>query len=194
VLKRLAVVIPEVEEALEKVSFPVWSMVRSEDPVEEAITSGLILATPVTPTVAAGVVDPTPSLPFEPKLNMSAPVEEAIASGYKVVEVPITVRVAIGDEVPIPTLPLAKIAKSDAPVDDATWNGLRLDVLVAWTLNTKVVFVALTPANEPLSKNALVVIAEADDQRASLPVAPPASAVVIPRDDVATHLVVVPVV
>jgi hypothetical protein len=41
VLKRLAVVIPEVEEALEKVSFPVWSMVRSEDPVEEAMVRGL---------------------------------------------------------------------------------------------------------------------------------------------------------
>jgi hypothetical protein len=111
VLKRLAVVIPEVEEALEKVSFPVWSMVRSEDPVEEAMTRGLI------------------------------------------VEVPITVSVAIGDDVPIPTLPLAKIAKSEAPVDDATWNGLRLDVLVACTLNTNVVFVALTPVNEPLSIN-----------------------------------------
>ena len=56
--------------------------------------------------------------------------------------------------------------------------------------------VALTPATVPLSKRIPVVKVEADDQIAALPAAPPESEAppVIPKVEVATHWVLVPVV
>ena len=71
-----------------------------------------------------GVDDPIPILPFDPKLNMSEPVDDAIANAYGFVEVPNIASIAIGEVVPIPMFPLAEIEKSEAPVEDATLNGL----------------------------------------------------------------------
>jgi hypothetical protein len=95
--------------------------------------------------------------------------------------------------VPTATVPPARTARSDAPDDDATWNGLRLEVLVARTLNTKLDEVALIPVNTPLSMSVDVPSVVAESQRVAKPVEPPVRAEAIPSVDVATHLVDVPV-
>ena len=132
--------------------------------------------------------------PLEEMLKRLTPVEEATVKRLSVgrVEVPEIVNREDDVVVPTPTFPLAKIAKNEDPVDDATLNGLILDVDVACTLNAYEDDVALTPENIPLSKNDPVVKAVDDAQRASLPVAPPVSSPVIPRDEVDTHFVDVP--
>jgi hypothetical protein len=109
---------------------------------------------------------------------------------------PATCSLSVGADTPTPTFPLAKIVKSDVPVDDATLNGLRLEVDVACTLNANDDEVALIPANTPLSKSVDVPNVVEVSHRVAKPNTPPDTPEppVIPRDDVATQRVEVPVV
>jgi hypothetical protein len=168
-------------------------MVKSEDPVEEAMATGLVPLVPVSEKFADGVDDPIPILPLDPKLNISAPVEEATARAYGWVEVPRIARVAIGVVVPpIPTLPFWSTESIVAPVEDAITNGLV--PAVPWRLKVTVDEVALTPETVPLSIKRPVPIVVAVNQRVTRSTVPPERIAPIPRVDVATHLVVVPVV
>jgi len=173
---------------------PLEPKLNMRAPVDEAIASGYeVEAFPVILTLAIGVDDPTPNLPLEPKTNMRAPVEDAIANGYWVVEVPRIARVAIGVVVPpIPTLPLLRTVRIVAPVEDAIANGLTPDA--PCTLKVTVDEVALIPATVPLSRSVEVPRVVVVSQRVAKPRAPPVRDEVIPSVDVATHLVVVPVV
>jgi hypothetical protein len=135
-----------------------------------------------------------PTLPLDAILNHCAPVDEATVKRLSISPAcPVIERAEDGVEEPIPMFPLAKIVNIDTPVDEATLNGLRLEVEVACTLNANDDDVALTPANDPLSKNEADPSVVADDQRASLPVVPPESDPLTPSDDVATQRVEVPV-
>jgi hypothetical protein len=91
--------------------------------------------------------------------------------------------------------PLARIERNDVPDVDATLNGLRLEVDDARTLNAYEDDVALIPATAPSSRRVEVPSVVDVNQRVAKPSAPPLTpTAVTPRDDVATHLVVVPVV
>jgi hypothetical protein len=182
-----------VVDAEVRVVSPAWLIERRGTPVDDAIVTGFTPAVPVREKVDTGVDDPTPNLPLEPKVNMRAPVEDAIANGYWVVEVPRIARVAIGVVVPpIPTLPLLRTVRIVAPVEDATRNGLT--PAAPCTLKVTVDEVALIPDTVPLSRRVEVPRVEAVNQRVAKPRAPPVRDAVIPSVDVATHLVVVPVV
>jgi hypothetical protein len=149
-------------------------------------------AVPLMDSLDPGVEDPIPSLPLEPKLNISAPVEDAIARAYGVVEVPRTVRVAIGVVVPpIPMLPFARTVKILAPVEEDTINGLV--PAVPLRLKVTVDDVALIPSTVPLSMSVEVPRVVGESQRVAHPNAPPEREETIPREEVATHLVDVPV-
>jgi hypothetical protein len=91
------------------------------------------------------------------------------------------------------TIPVLVMPKSVAPDDDATLNGFRLDVEVACTLKTYEEEVALIPATTPLSTSVEVPSVVADSQRVAYPKRPPDSDPEIPREDVAVHLVDVPI-
>jgi hypothetical protein len=108
--------------------------------------------------------------------------------------VPATPRVNPGVEDPIPTFPLARIEKKEDPEDEATLNGLRLEVDVACTLKTYEEEVALIPVKTPLSRRVDVPRVVAESQRVANPSWPPATPLAVtPSDEVATHLVDVPV-
>jgi hypothetical protein len=92
---------------------------------------------------------------------------------------------------PIPTLPFWSTESIVAPVEDAITNGLV--PAVPWRLKVTVDEVALTPETVPLSRNRPVVSDVAEAQRVRNPVVPPDTEAVIPRDEVATQRVDVPV-
>jgi hypothetical protein len=138
VAKRLVAVRPVVE-ALVRVVLPLDEILNHCAFDDEATVKrfSVFPDVPVTESLDPGVVDPIPRRPFEPKLNIEIPVEEAIVNSPSVgaVEVPEIVKREVEVVVPTPTFPLARIAKNDVPVDEATLNGLMLDVDVACTLN-----------------------------------------------------------
>ena len=86
---------------------------------------------------SVGEVTPIPILPLEPILNQFVPEEEATVKILEVSPaVPEIASLEDGVDDPIPILPLASIEKKEEPEEEATLNGLRLEVLVAWTLKT----------------------------------------------------------
>ena len=103
---------------------------------------------------------------------------------------PATVRRLDGVVVPMPTLPLARILKNDVPDEDATLNGLSEPV--PFTLKDIVEEVAFTPETVPLSRRIPDVRDVGVNHVATFPIVPPDNPV-IPREDVATHSVEVPV-
>ena len=122
-------------------------------------------------------------------------VAEAVAS----VACPVTPRVPVTPSVypgvvePIPTLPLERIVNIDTPVDDATLNGLSAVDVDDCTLKAKVDDVALIPATVPLSRSVDVPSVVAVNHREAKPNVPPERDPDIPRVDVATQRVLVPV-
>ena len=109
------------------------------------------------------------------------------------VVLPAMTSLSVGVVVPIPTFPFASIEKSEAPVEEETLNGLT--PAAPWTLKDTVEDVALIPATVPLSRRVDTPRVVAESHRVANPVVPPATPVdITPRLDVATHLVVVPVV
>ena len=107
-VSEVAVVVARVVVLLDMVILPLAAIDIQVVPEEDAVVKRLS-GSPAVPWIASdepGVDEPIPKLPFDPKLNISAPVDDAIAKVYGEVEVPSTVRVAIGVVVPpIPTLP-----------------------------------------------------------------------------------------
>ena len=95
--------------------------------------------------------------------------------------------------VPTRSLPAWSTDKRERPVEDEIKNGLV--PAVPCTLKEKVDDVALIPATTPLSKNVDVANVVAPVKRAKNPFAPPVTPAppVIPRDEVDTHWVLVPV-
>ena len=108
-------------------------------------------------------------------------------------DVPLRARSDDGVDDPIPTFPLERILNIDTPVDDATLNGLSAVDVDDCTLNAKVDDVALIPATVPLSRSVDVPRVVADNHREAKPNVPPERDPEIPRDDVATQRVLVPV-
>lgn len=108
------------------------------------------------------------------------------------VVLPAMTSLSVGVVVPIPTFPFASIEKSEAPVEEETLNGLT--PAAPWTLKDTVEDVALIPATVPLSRRVEVPRVVGVSHRVANPNAPPESEPATPRLDVATHLVVVPVV
>jgi hypothetical protein len=147
---------------------------------------------PPTPRRNAGDVDPIPTLPLEPILKRAVFEEEATVKSAAVGadDVPCTVKSDVGVEDPTPTFPLAKILKKEVPDEDATRNGSRAGD--ACRLKVTVDDVAFTPDTVPLSRRRPDESVEAPVQRARKPGVPPERDV-IPRDEVATHRVDVPV-
>jgi hypothetical protein len=144
----------------------------------------------VIPSIADGVVEPSPKRLLIPRVSILTPVLDATANGLTVV-VPWTKRVETGVEEPIPTLPVVVIVMYCVPEDDATANGLR--VVVPWTRKAVVADVALIPETVPLSRRVPMPRVLLFTQRAMNPFVPPATDAVMLSVEVATHLVDVPV-
>ena len=107
---------------------------------------------------------------------------------------PATCSLSDGVVTPTPTFPLASTVNSEVPVEDATLNGLRGEEVELCTLRANDDDDALTPNTVPLSIRVEVPTVEADSQRVAYPKAPPVTpTAVIARDEVATHLVDVPI-
>ena len=100
---------------------------------------------------------------------------------------------SVGVVVPMPIFPFASILKKEEPDEDATLNIVFTLPGVPCTLNVIFEDVALIPATAPLSILNPVESVVGLDQTAVLPVVPPATDAVIPRVDVGTHCVEVPV-
>ena len=105
---------------------------------------------------------------------------------------PPKVKSALGVELPIPTLPFARTVKSDVPVEDATLNGFC--VPLPCILYVTVEDVALIPETVPLSIEIPDPSVVEVSQRERYPEVPPVRDGASPREDVATHWVLVPVV
>ncbi len=162
--------------------------------VADAVVSDVCPLTPkvpIKPSVKAGVVDPIPTLPLDPILKSDTFEEDATVKSDAVgeVDVPCTVKSDVGVDDPTPTFPLAKILKNDVPDEDATRNGSTAGD--ACRLKVTVEDVAFTPDTVPLSRKRPDESVEAPVQRARKPRVPPERDV-IPREDVATHRVLVP--
>jgi hypothetical protein len=99
----------------------------------------------------------------------------------------------VDDALPKVSLPVVSIAKREDPVEEATLNGLV--PAVPCTLKVYVDEVALTPDTVPLSRSSPVESVVGEVKRARYPLVPPDTPAppVIPRDEVATHRVEVPV-
>ena len=108
---------------------------------------------------------------------------------------PATCSLSVGAATPTPMFPLDRIVKSDTPDEDATLNGLRGDDVDDCTVKAKVDDVALIPVTAPLSIKVEVPRVVEVNQRVAYPKAPPDTPEAVrPRDVVATHFVLVPVV
>ena len=90
----------------------------------------------------------------------------------------------------MPMFPFASTVKSETPDDDATLNGLTEGEPCTFKVNDD--DVAFTPATVPLSKKSPVERVLPPVKRARNPLFPPVTPE-IPRDDVATQRVDVPV-
>jgi hypothetical protein len=97
----------------------------------------------------------------------------------------------VGVEVPIRTDPNWFTVRNEKPDDDATVSGFTPED--PCMLNVDVEVVALTPATVPLSKKSPVESVEVDVKRARYPFMPPVRELEIPKDEVDTHCVDVPV-
>lgn len=173
---------------------------RALVPITEVlVTSGTIslkdeVAAP-TERPYDGVVDPIPTLPLDPMLKKLDPDDDATV---KILErdpdVPTTESLEYGVEDPTPMFPPAKIVNIDTPEEDATLNGLSGDDVDDCTLKVKDEEDALIPRTEPLSIKVEVPRVLAVNQRVAHPKDPPETPVaVIPREEVDTHSVEVPV-
>jgi hypothetical protein len=173
---------------------------RVEEPSEnDTSAEGVVL--PAIWSLSVGAVTPRPILPAAVILNTdvvapTADVEDDTSK--RSLSEPngcMIEKRAEGVVVPTPTFPLARIVKSEDPDDEATLKSPRLEVDVAWMLKTKLDEVALIPVNTPLSMSVEVPRVVEVSQRVAYPNAPPCTVVAAsPRDDVATHFVLVPVV
>ena len=116
-------------------------------------------------------------------------VDEALARK----SLPPTVKSLVDDPEVKVVRPVCDTERSEVPVDDATLNGLT--PAAPCTLKVTVDEVALIPATVPLSRSVEVPRVVVVNQRVAKPVCPPVTPEeVTPSVDVATHLVVVPVV
>jgi hypothetical protein len=105
-------------------TFPAALTLSATAPEDEATINAICPAVPVTVSFADGVDEPTPKLPFTPRVKNCVPDEDATTNGLVVPLIPITASVAIGEEVPTPTRPFEFIANIIAPDDEETANGL----------------------------------------------------------------------
>jgi hypothetical protein len=166
---------------------------RVEDPSEkEASVEGVMF--PATWRRSVGAVTPIPIRPLEPMLKKLVPEEDATVKRLeRDPAVPEIARRDEGVDDPTPMLPFCRIVKSCVPVEDATENGLTPPR--PCTLKVIVAEVALIPAIVPLSIRVEVPRVVADSHRVAKPDWPPVMVdAEIPRVEVATQRVVVPVV